>query len=161
MVCSSKESVLEEYLNRLLKDSEEYEFIRNKHIAECKLIIKEYLQRNLDAITGWRNVLSRVDTSWPITDIERQNVITWLASNYSYSYGENIVENKYNQSFIPRYCDVSKLTKPYPVLPAAPQAPTPYLTREFFRIEPITNLDEWIFINHLPFWATAAVVPMV
>jgi hypothetical protein len=142
MVCSSKESVLEEYLNRLLKDSEEYEFIRNKHIAECKLIIKEYLQRNLDAIIGWADVRSGITANSPVNETERNAIITYLSSSYFYAYGENIVENKYNQSFIPRYCDVSKLIKPYPVLPAAPQAPTPYLTREFFRIEPVKNLDK-------------------
>jgi hypothetical protein len=68
IVCSSKESVLEEYLNRLLKASEEYEV-------------------SYDKVMG------------------------------------AILENGSMPAELPR-------------------RPTPYLTREFFRIEPIKNLDE-------------------
>jgi hypothetical protein len=68
IVCSGKESVLEEYLNRLLKDSEEY-------------------------------------------DASYDKVMSFILTN----------------GFIPA---------------ELPRRPTPYLTREFFRIEPVTNLDE-------------------
>lgn len=141
MVCSKDRSLLVRYLDDLLKESKEYDIIQNQHEEQCKAIIKEYLQKNLDAIIGWNDVRSRVSTSFPITQVERERIINFLVNNYRYSYGENIVNNQYSQSFIPQYCENSKLTKPYPVLPAAPKVPSPYLTRELFRIDEIKSLD--------------------
>lgn len=138
-VVSKSKSKIEEYLEELLKPSSVFDIEYQKHADECRNIIKSYLLNNYDAITGWNDVRQRVKTSYPITAIEKNSVITFLSENYQYCYGEHILENLYP---ISKYCDINKLNQPYPRLSKPPRIPTPYYKRDWFYIEEIKDLDE-------------------
>jgi hypothetical protein len=142
IVASDYDWKIEDYLRDLLKDSTDYDDKAAEHADKCKNIIRYYLKDNYDAITGWRDVRSQVKTGYPISIEEKDKVINFLCNNYSYCYGRNIIESPYNQSFIPRYCDTNKLSKPYPRLPKPPERPKIYYRKEWFLIEEIKNLDE-------------------
>lgn len=140
IISSQDKSKIDNYLDNLLKESEDYDKQLEWHVRECKTIIRNYLLNNYDAITGWRDVREQVGTSYPITNEEKYKVINFLCNNYSYSYGKNIIEVAHNNGFIDKYCDVKKLSKPYPKLPKPPQRPKDYYRRTDFKIEEIEYL---------------------
>lgn len=142
ILCSKKMEILERYLSQVTKVSREYDLALIKHVNKCKKIIRDYLSDNLDAITGWRDVRDSLKTSYPVTHEEKLVIINFLCANYAYSYGENIVYAKYDNSFIPRYCDVSKLKKPYPKLPKSPVRPDNYKDHNNFVILEVDELTE-------------------
>jgi hypothetical protein len=140
---SKHKSKIEKYLDDLLKTSIEYDEKFQEYELECINIIKSYLLNNYDAITGWNDVRQQIATSYPITDSEKNSVIEYLSKNYYFSKGKkNIVEIAYNNSLIPKYCDINKLKRPYPRLPEYPPIPTPYYKRQWFYIEEVKDLDE-------------------
>lgn len=141
IITSKYDWKIEDFLCDLLKDSVEYDARLQKYADECKDIIKSYLLNNYNAITGWRDIREQVGTSYPITDKEKDNVIEFLCNNYSYSHGKNIIEVPYNNGFIDKYCDIKKLSKPYPKLTKPPNPPIPYYKKEWFCIKDIECLE--------------------
>lgn len=141
LFCSKNEETLERYLSKITKDSREYDLLLLKHANKCKKIIGDYLSENLDAITGWRDVRASIQTSFPITLEEKHRVIDFLCRNYSFCHGENIVNVEYNNSFIPKYCDVSRLKKPFPKLPKPPTRPNNYKDYNNFVILEVDELE--------------------
>lgn len=141
IVISASRQKIDDYLTNLLKDSIDYDNKFQEHADKCKSIIREYLLGNYDAITGWRDVRAHIRTSFPIENKEKDRVIDFLCNNYSYSYGDNIIETANDNGFIRRYCDSSRLSNPYPKLPSPPKYPTPYYKREGFFIEEVKCLE--------------------
>ena len=137
IVASKDEEKIKDYLFDLLKESTDYDYRLREHEDECKGIIRDYLLNNYNAITGWRDIRAHL----PITDKEKNKIINFLCDNLSYSYGKNIIEVSYNNGFINKYCDVKKLSKPYPKLPNSPKPPTPYYKKEWFYTKEIEYLE--------------------
>ncbi len=133
---------LELYIDNLTKEPEsvykKYTNQVNYHVRVCQNIIRKYLNANLQAIDGWKHVGS-------LKDEEKQSIIRFCVANFSFHYGKNIIEAKYNNGFINKYCNIKLLSKPYPKLPKHPKKPRNldnFRFKSHFKIELIKNINE-------------------
>lgn len=105
ILCSNDRGKLENKINELVEPYEKFIKDENDTVIKNKEIMRVYLNANRDAIDGFLH-------KGNLSENEKDNVINFLCKNYSYSFGKFDNSN----SFIIQYCDINKLSKPYPKL---------------------------------------------